>query len=282
MTEAEFEDFRQLVYAHTHIHCPDAQKASFEKKLRSRLLALHIASFHDYAVYLRQSPEKEAELLRLIDAIAIHESSFFRIPGHFSGLEQRVLPELLHAPQTTEIVIWSAGCSTGEEPYSIAISVLETLARLRPLRSSPPIRILATDISPAVVEKARAGNYPAQKIQKIRQPLLDKYFKYHDDFYQVSQEVKNLVTFEVFNLIHIATPPAPTFALIFCRNLLIYFDRPAQRKLMLHLTHLLADGGFLFLGDAESLHPFPEIADAFDLIVSAGAIIYQKRGVEIP
>lgn len=280
MTDEEFEQFRMLVYHKTHIYCQDSQKTLFERKLQTRLTALQLSSFREYYTLLTETDPYEEELLHLIDTIAIHETSFFRIPGHFQGLEIHVFPDLLQRSRSP-IQVWSAGCSTGEEPYSIAMSFLETLSHQRGSLSSPKkLHILATDVSPRMIEIAREGIYTLQKVQKIPQAFLDKYVEYHDDYYTLKRHIKEMVTFQVFNLIDIKTPPVSGFDVIFCRNVLIYFDRPAQIRLITELAHLLNQGGYLFLGDAESLHTFHQVSGDFDIIESGNAIMYQKRGVQ--
>jgi chemotaxis protein methyltransferase CheR len=146
---------------------------------------------------------------------------------------------------------------------------------------SETLHLLATDVNPKMIDIARKGMYAPQKVQKIPQAFLDKYLEYHNDQYTAKLCIRELVTFDVFNLIDIKTPPAVHFDVIFCRNLLIYFDRPAQLRLITGLTHLLNQGGYLFLGDAESLHTFHQVAGSFDILESGNAIIYQKRGVQI-
>jgi chemotaxis protein methyltransferase CheR len=282
MTEKEFDKFRNLVYARTHIFCADSQKPLFERKIRLRVMALHLSSFQEYYHLITESTEGEQEFTRLIDVLAVHETSFFRIPGHFIGLETVVFPEFLQRPSEKEesnIRIWSAGCSTGEEPYSIGVSFLEVLASCElGVSETRGMRLLATDVSPSVIETAREGIYSLNQVQKIRKPLLDKYFEYHNHQYYITQQVRSFVDFHVFNLITLETPPAPEFDVIFCRNLLIYFDRAAQERLLMGLASLLPEGGYLFLGDAEPMHMFSEAVRKFDFIESGNAIFYKKRG----
>ncbi len=279
MTDEEFKQFRTLVYRRTHIACPASQQSLFERKIRPRLTALHLRSFQQYYALLMSPDSGAAEFSNLIDVIAVHETSFFRIPGHFQGLQQQVFPALLRR-RRSPITVWSAGCSTGEEPYSIAMAWQETL--LAPGNtefSRPRVQILATDVSQRMIDIARAGRYDPQKVQKIPQAFLDKYLECRDDQYSITPRTKNPVRFEVFNLIDIAAPPIVNVDVLFCRNLLIYFDRPAQVRLITELAHLLNAGGYLFLGDAESLHTFHQVADSFDILESGNAIMYQKRGV---
>lgn len=279
MTTEEFEQFRTLVYRRTHIACPDSQQTLFEHKIHIRLKALRLSSFQEYYAALMAPISGDAEFANLIDVIAIHETSFFRIPDHFQGLQYQVFPALLRQ-RRSPIMVWSAGCASGEEPYSIAMAWLETLRQAHPSNDShTPIQILATDVSQRIIDLARTGSYAPQKVQKIPQAFLDKYFEDQHTQYQVTPQAKNLIRFEVFNLIDIATPPVTVVDVIFCRNVLIYFDRAAQIRLITELAHLLNAGGYLFLGDAESLHTFPQIAERFENLESGNAIIYQKRGV---
>lgn len=286
MTEKEFAKFRDLVYTRTHIFCADVQQPLFERKIRVRLAALDLSSFQEYYDFITDRPEGEQEFTRLIDIIAVHETSFFRIHGHFNGLRQRIFPDLFR-PSTgpnpsSPIRIWSAGCSTGEEPYSIVMTFLEILATrgLQP-SNTRGLHVMASDISPSVIEKARKGIYSSKQIQKIQQPLLDKYFICRNNQYYITQQIKEFVTFDVFNLIDLATIPQDNFDVIFCRNVLIYFDRHAQTTLLEGLIALLPEGGCLFLGDAESIHTFPESARKLEFIETENAIIYQKRGVDL-
>lgn len=279
MTPREFEQFRALVYARTHIACPVSQQPLFERKIHTRLEALGLRSFQDYYAVLMSPEFGECECAHLIDVIAIHETSFFRIPGHFQGLQQQVFPALARR-RRSPLTIWSAGCASGEEAYSIAMTWLETLGLDRDAEfSQTRLQIVATDVSQRMITMARAGRYDPQKVDKIPQAFLDKYFHYQDTHYYVAQPAKNLIRFEVFNLIDMRTPPVAGVDVLFCRNLLIYFDRAAQIRLLTELAQRLNADGYLLLGDAESLHPFPHIAACFDILESHNAIMYQKRGV---
>ncbi len=283
MTEEEFQTFRNFIYTRTHISCSDTQKTLFERKVCSRLMALKLPSFQTYYQLLTSQHEGEQEVEQLIDTIAVHETSFFRIHGHFVGLTRNIFPKLIrsatHQTSPDPVRIWSTGCSTGEEPYSIVMTFLELFAAQETLASKTrDIYVTATDISPLIIEKAKQGMYSSKQIQKLEQPLLDKYFICRNNRYHVKQQVKDCVTFDVFNLIDLATVPQNSYDIIFCRNVLIYFARRAQAKLLEELINLLPPGGYLFLGDAESIHTFPESARRLEFIETGNAIIYQKRG----
>lgn len=284
MTDKEFEQFRDLVYHHCHIFCAESQKPLFERKISSRITELQLPSFRAYYHFLTIAPEGRQEFLKLVDKIAVHETSFFRLAGHFRGLHTRVFPEIFRRLASSPspdspIYIWSAGCSTGEEAYSIAMTFLGYVeGQPKQQRPSKSVQILATDLSDSVIKKAQAGKYNRARVMEIDKSLLDKYFMYQNHYYQVTLEVKNFVQFALFNLAHLEVPPAPRFDIIFCRNVLIYFNRVAQHTLLQRLIQLLPQGGYLFLGDAESIHTFPEVSRQLDLIEVEDALIYQKRG----
>jgi len=151
----------------------------------------------------------------------------------------------------------------------------------RKIPTSPSylFHVLATDISLPILQKAQEGKYSQKQLKKVQQALLDKYFICHDHYYNIREEIKKFVTFSVFNLVQVETLPNTSFDIIFCRNVLIYFDRRAQAQLLAKFVQMLPDGGYLFLGDAESMHTFPESAQHFEFVESGNAIIYQKRGV---
>ncbi len=276
MTDREFQQFREIVYTQTHIYCADTQRPLFERKIRIRLSALKMSSFQEYYRALTSSYDGKKEFTELINIIAVHETSFFRIRGHFTALTEYLFPDLMQQSGHSPLYIWSAGCSTGEEPFSIVITFLEFLARRQHSFSLRAIDILATDLSPLVIQKAQQGRYSAKQVEKIPQPFLDKYFARHDSQYYLISEVKKPVRFEVANLIHLNAFPKRYFHIIFCRNVLIYFDRRAQAMLVHALVEGLIKGGYLFLGDAESIHVFPEVTKKLNMLHLGNAIVYQK------
>lgn len=282
MTMQEFQQLRDLIYAHTYLFYTEAQKPLFERKVRSRLAFLSCASFANYYAVLTNPRQGQQELTHLIAHLAVHETSFFRINGHFSGLQHQVFPALMNAPsgRQTPIRVWSAGCSTGEEPYSIVITFLEMMSHRKiSAPSTHFFHVLATDISPSILQKAQEGRYSQKQVKKVQQALLDKYFICHDHYYDIREKIKEFVSFSVFNLVQVETLSNTSFDIIFCRNVLIYFDRRAQAKLLAKFVQMLPEGGYLFLGDAESMHTFPESAQHFEFVESGNAIIYRKRGV---
>lgn len=277
MTDHDFLQFRELIYAHSHIYCADSQRLLFEKKLHARLGASGFDTAEQYYAFLtRPSDDARRELARLLEQIRVNETAFFRIPGQFAGLRERVFPRLFAQAASMPIRIWSAGCATGEEPYSIAITLLDFIEQQQ--AASRSVKILATDLSAAALAYAQQAAYPSRKVRKIPQAFLDKYFICDHDFYHVVDAVKQLITFRQFNLVNIAASAYPTHDLIFCRNVLIYFDYAAQLTALRGMLHALRPGGFLCLGDAESVHAFPEISIMLELHEIQDALIYQKRG----
>ncbi len=269
-----------MVYIRTHIYCADSQRLLFERKVRIRLNILRISSFHEYYQRTIDPRDGGQELTRLIDIIAVHETSFFRLSGHFAALQEIVFPGWIQSSVPfSSLNIWSAGCSTGEEPYSIAMTLLEIIARREEgLTRHRTIEILATDIAPSAIQNAQQGCYSLKQVQKIPQPLLDKYFIHHDNQYHIMNDVKQLISFRVANLVHLNTFPKGHFHVIFCRNVLIYFDHHAQETLLKALVQRLTAHGYLCLGDAESIHLFPEIASSLQLLHVGNSIIYQNTG----
>lgn len=280
----EFERFRDLVYQYSSIFFTEKKKAFLEGKLWERIQALNLPSYEAYYRFLREENTLRQELSLLMEALVIRETSFFRIKGHFLELERRIFPELIAQKakesrfqpsyQKFTIQVWSAACSTGEEPYSIAMSFLETSRA----SNSGSIQILATDISNSALTTAKKGVYSKDKVKKVEPRYLQNYFEdVEGTYYRIAGRVQRLVKFEYLNLTDLAKFHPGYYDLIFCRNVLIYFDRKAQNLLLERVTNLLLPGSYLFLGDVEPLHTFPEVAKKFEFVEAEDAIIYRKR-----
>ena len=203
------------------------------------------------------------ELAELCNAITTNLTSFFREPHHFQYLRDHVLAPLAADPRgKRRLRIWSAGCSTGEEPYSIAMSVLEAL----PDRAGWDVRILATDLDSEVLARARRGIYPAERMTAVSPERLQRFFvespESGEPCRQIAPEVAALVTFKQLNLIH-ALPMRGPLDAIFCRNVVIYFDKETQRELFARIARLQRPGDLLFLGHSESLF---KVSDSYALI----------------
>jgi chemotaxis protein methyltransferase CheR len=229
--------------------------------------------FSEVTAYLDHvmSPEGAEERQQLLDEVTIPETYFFRNPPQIRALGRQVLPELVRAnAESKRLVIWSAGCSTGEEPYTVAMLLIELI----PDHRDWDIRIIATDVSQRALAAARRGRYGQRSVQLADAERVGRFFDYEHGDYVVKPEVRSLVTFRHHNLV---TDPSPFLSreidLVLCRNVTIYFNRETTRGLMERFHHSLADGGYLFLGHAETLW---QITDAFVLVTLGDAFVYRR------
>lgn len=253
LADREFDTVRGLLHRIAGIHLTDSKRELVRVRLGKRLRALGCTSFEEYVRHV-QSEGGEAELVQMVDVLTTNKTSFFREPEHFDFLRDQVFP--VWADERRPIRIWSAGCSTGEEAYSIAILLLEHMPRI----SERDIRILATDISPRVLEVARSGIYGDDVVADLPDGLRRRYFlrrtSARGEFvWEVAPEVRALVSFAHLNLID-HWPMRGPFDAIFCRNVMIYFDQETRRRLVQRFVELLAEGGYLFVGHTESLNTY--------------------------
>ncbi len=270
ITDREFKLFRNLIYDEVGINLTEAKKPLLVSRLTRRFLELNIRSFSEY--YGIVSIDR-AELVRLLDSISTNKTEFFRESGHFDFLAGRFLRDMqskAHREGIKKIRIWSSACSTGEEPYSIVISLMEGLSMDRYW----DIKVLASDICTKVLETAQKGVYDNQSIKKVPSHLWNRYFlKGVDDNtgkYKIKGFVREKVIFRRLNLKDREWPIRCAFDAIFCRNVLIYFDRYTRIDTIRKLARYLSPGGYLFLGHAESV---PEGLEGF---VKVAHSIYQK------
>lgn len=267
-TEDDFNTVKKLVSEQTGIHLSDAKQDLVYGRLSKRIRKLGLSSFQEYIEYVKQ--DHEQELINFINAITTNLTSFFRENHHFEYLYNTLLPELLEKNKgTKKIRIWSAGCSTGEEPYSIAMTILDKLGTT----SSWDIKILATDLDTNVINTAAAGIYPLEKIKGLDPKKKKRWFLNGKGdkagFAKVSRELQNLITFRQLNLIN-SWPMKGEFDFIFCRNVVIYFDKPTQRILFDRMANILTQNGTLFIGHSETLF---KVSNRFRAI---GGTVYQK------
>ena len=258
--DEDFQALRVLIKSLTGIHLSDQKRELVYGRLTRRLRTLQMRSFAEYRERLKRDPQEVAEFC---NAITTNLTSFFREPHHFQYLRDHVLaPFAAHARGGRRLRIWSAGCSTGEEPYSIAMTILEAL----PDASQWDVRILATDLDSDVLERARRGIYPAERSANLSPERLARFFTERQEAgglcRQVAPEVAALVTFKQLNLIHPLPMRGPLDA-IFCRNVVIYFDKETQRDLFARIAQLQRPGDLLFLGHSESLF---KVCDRYGLI----------------
>ncbi len=249
LTADEFDQFRRLAYDQFGLDLREGKEQLVSARLNKKMRELKLRTYKDYYRYVVEDTTGAA-LVSLIDALTTNHTSFYREQGHFDFYRTTILPELASREQ---ISIWSAASSTGEEPYTIAFTTLEQLG----MGALPKVKILATDISTRVLETARNGAYPSEKLRDFPPEQLRKYMLRGDrnwkDWYQVRKEIRAAVTFTRLNLME-PFRHGQTFPLIFCRNVMIYFDRPTQQDLVRRLAACLEPGGYLFIGHAESLN----------------------------
>jgi chemotaxis protein methyltransferase CheR len=256
LTERQFDEISRLVHEQCGIALRGGKELLVKARLAKRLRALGMADFAEY-IALVQQKGSGGELASMIDALTTNKTSFFRESQHFDYLSDTVIPELVASD--SRIRIWCAGCSTGEEPFSIAMTLREYL----PGVARRDVRILATDISPTALAKARRAVYNREMLRGVPEAFVTKYFtRLRDepaDAYRVKDEVRLMVRLAELNLMH-QWPMQGPFDIIFCRNVMIYFERITRETLVNRFAHLLRPGGRLFVGHAESLtglaHPF--------------------------
>lgn len=243
---ADFRRVAQLTREIAGINLPPGKEGLVRARLAKRLRALGLASFDDYLAHVEHEASR-AELREMIDALTTNKTSFFREAQHFAYLRETLLPR--HAEAGRPPRIWSAGCSTGEEPYTLAMTLREALPE--PLAAAA--RVLATDISARVLARAREATYPAEMAAEVPAPLRARHFAATPDGqHRVVDRTRRLVRFARLNLMR-PWPMRGPFDAIFCRNVMIYFDKPTQAALVERFWQLLGPGGHLFVGHAESL-----------------------------
>ena len=254
LSKSDFERLRDLIYSESGINLSADKKTMMEIRIKRRLQNLNIATFGEYCDSVFTQEGKENELVHLIDVITTNKTDFFREARHFDYLVSNALPDLAaHKGANRKSLVWSAGCSTGEEPYTLAM-VLSEYSEACP---GFGFRVLATDISTAVLTKAAMGIFKAELLVPVRQDLRKKYFMRsrdpESDLLRVVPELRALIEFRRINFMDSDFGLAELPEIIFCRNVIIYFDRPTQVRLLGKLTRQLSPGGYFFAGHSESL-----------------------------
>ncbi len=268
-TYEDFDYLRNLVNGRTGIVVTDEKYDMFYSRLVRRIRLLRLANFTQYCDLIK-SEQGNAEIIHLVNAITTNLTSFYRENHHFEFLLQRVIPGLLErAPAQRRLRIWSAGCSTGEEPYSIAMTLCESELAAKGWN----IQILATDIDSNVLEHAAAGVYNMDRVENLPQARLQRWFLKgkgeQEGRVRVKPEVHKLVEFAQLNLNSAWVLPEVA-DIVFCRNVIIYFDKEAKRTLIERIAENLTMGGYLFIGHSESMF---RVSDRFELV---GNTIYRK------
>jgi len=245
LTTPVFEKFRRLAYDKFGLNLTGAKQQLVAARLGKTLRELKIPSYEAYYDLVVADRTGES-LVALIDALSTNHTSFLREASHFKFIETSVLPGLR---KRASIDIWSMPCSTGEEPYSIAVTMLEQLG----MPPKPALHIRATDISTRALAVAKLGTYTAERLGAVPAPLIKKYFKQTaPGVFQINPEIRKMIDFDRGNLIE-PMRAGRAFPIIFCRNVMIYFDKPTQERAVQNLTQFLEPGGYLMIGHSESL-----------------------------
>ena len=258
MCASEFDRLSEYLSTHCGIKMPREKKILLESRLQKRLRTLECESFRDYCTFLFRSPEGAEEIVHMIDAVTTNKTDFFREPAHFPILTETVLPEFTrdNGPVSDQrFTIWSAGCSSGEEPYTLAIVLSEFASRYPGFRFS----IMATDISTKVLDEARLGIYDEGQTSMIPHFLKQKYFMRSKDqekgLVRIVPELRSAIRFQRLNLMdENYAMPEESQDVIFCRNVMIYFERMTQFKLLGRFCRYLRPGGHIFLGHSETVY----------------------------
>ncbi|GJL67366.1 MAG: chemotaxis protein methyltransferase [Nitrospirales bacterium] len=249
LSDKEFEQFKYLIYQQVGITLDAPKKTLLVSRLGKRLRDLQLSSYQAY--YDRVSGEGgEEELMKLLDLVSTNKTDFYREPVHFDFLREQILPEM--QPAKT-LRIWSSASSSGEEPYTIAMTLFDAIADI----NRWDIKILASDISTRVLAKASSGIYEEERVRQLSNDLVKRHFLRgkgpQEGKLQVRPQIARLVAFRRINLMDPTFPIRSQLDVIFCRNVMIYFDRPTQAKLMNKFFRYLRPGGYLFIGHSESL-----------------------------
>ncbi|MBA4137691.1 MAG: chemotaxis protein CheR [Opitutus sp.] len=255
MRDSEFEFIRTLVYEHSRIQLGPDKRELVAARLGKRLRATQLPTIGEYCELL-QSPQSEDERAHLIDAISTNHTFFFRENSHFDFVRTQLVPEM-KVRQAKErwprFYAWSAACSSGEEPYSLAMTLNECL----PASAGWPWHIECTDISHKILAKARAAIYKADVVAKLPAAQIKTYFQRgvgpQEGNFRVRPGLQAALSFHQLNLLEGEPPFRDPFHVIFCRNVMIYFDRKTQEELVNKLTRRLVPGGYLLVGHSESL-----------------------------
>jgi chemotaxis protein methyltransferase CheR len=252
LTDKEFLLFKDLIYRETGINMSDKKKKLIVARLSKRLRILQLSSFTEYYQYLNDSPDSDDEIVNLINRVTTNKTDFFREKHHFDFLAQELFPQIIDAGRKNgvrRLRIWSAGCSSGEEPYTLAMTAMESFKAER----GWDIKILATDLDTEILQRAIAGTYPTQLIAPVPREYLSRYFNRSGEQYVVSDACKSLVSFRRLNLMDESFPMKHPFDIIFCRNVIIYFDAQTKDSLLTKYHRHLKDEGHIFIGHSESL-----------------------------
>jgi chemotaxis protein methyltransferase CheR len=273
INDRDFARLSSFIHSGYGIKMPEGKRVLLEARLRKRLRVLGMHSYTEYCDYLFSPEGAQNELIHMIDVVTTNKTDFFREPKHFDYLVQTALPELIKiygAHSRRKYTIWSAGCSTGEEPHTLAM-VLSEFAEKQP---GFYFSILATDISTRVLEHARRGIYKEEFVQPVPMAMRMKYLLKGKDknrgLVRAVPQLRSLIDFRRLNFMDSDFGIKEPVDIIFCRNVIIYFDRPTQEKLLNRFSHHMIQGGYLFMGHSETLSGMSVS------LQPAGQMVYRK------
>jgi chemotaxis protein methyltransferase CheR len=268
-TAQDFERVRKMIYDHAGIALNPSKEDMVYSRLARRLRALKLNNFNDYLALLERSDSEEWE--GFVNALTTNLTSFFREQHHFPVLAEHVKQQRGKHP----ITIWCSASSTGEEPYSLAMTMVDVFSSY-----NPPVKILATDLDTNVLAKAAAGVYSLDRVDKMSDDMVKRFFLKGSGsqagFARVRPELRDMITFRQINLLDSTWPIRGPFDAIFCRNVMIYFDKPTQHKILERFAPMLHPDGLLFAGHSES---FYHAADLFKLRGKTVYELAQRQGV---
>jgi chemotaxis protein methyltransferase CheR len=272
LSKREFELFRRLINKHAGISLSRRNIATIQRKLSSQMNQLGLDSYRAYHNYLLHDKNGGWELRQLVNRLTVDQTAFFRNVKQFEHLANIILPQITKHKTTKKLRIWSAGCATGEEPYSIAMVVDDTFGAA----DGWDIKILGTDIDSDALKVAYNGSYPSRSVNAIPVEYLDRYFiegtGKNKGLYLAKEELRKNIVFRSLNFMSTGFPFKSLIDIIFCRNVMIYFDPAFKKKLIASFYPLLETDGFLCLGASESLIG---VDSRFALV---GHSTYQKQG----
>lgn len=256
--DREFQGFRELILRETGIFLSDAKRQLVTSRLAKRLRQLHLQSFGQYYELVTKGDDSGQELMQMINCITTNKTDFFRENHHFEFLRNRVIHEVRERAArggARKIRIWSAACSSGEEPYTIAMTLREALDNNL---YGWDVRILASDIDTQILQKAAQGVYPAERFADVPSELMQRYFLRGKGQWQghlkARKELTDLITFRRINFVEKPWPINAKFDVIFCRNVIIYFNRDVQSQLFDEMAKFMTPDSYLFVGHSENLH----------------------------
>lgn len=253
MTDNEFDRLSSYIFDQSGIKLPPVKKIMLQSRLQKRLRELNITSFKEYVDYVFSNEGQKNEIIHMLDVVSTNKTDFFREPVHFDFLNSNVLPEFYLNSKTKHFKVWSAGCSSGEEPYTIAITLNDFKLNNNQFNYS----IIGTDISTQILQKASLAVYKDDRIVNIPLEMKRKYFLKSKDKekknVRVVKELRNKVSYSRLNFMDDVYNLSESFDVIFCRNVLIYFNRETQENVINKLCRNIKTGGYLFIGHSESI-----------------------------